>query len=129
MRSSSLPTLAEIGGKAAIIQLKCLTLWPGGAVLWGEVGTWGAVTSCVSLAVDSYRENACHKIHRLNQRPLLSLQSVIVRNWFGAGGDGILSLSFPTLRALRRVERGNVGERKGINQRAGMVRKAKSVPS
>lgn len=43
-----------------------------------------------------------------NQQPLLSLQSVFVRNWFGAGKDKILSLSFPTLRHLEKVERGNV---------------------
>jgi hypothetical protein len=36
-----------------------------------------------------------------NQWPLLSLQSVFVRNWFGAGGEEILFLSFPTLRAFR----------------------------
>lgn len=93
-----------------------------------EVGTRGLLL-VVSLAVDTYRESTCHKIHRLNQRPLLPLQSIFVRNWFGAGGDGILSFSFPTLRAFRGVERGSVGGRKGINQRAGMVRKAKSVYS
>lgn len=64
LREAVSPNLSiGTGGKAAIIQLKCLTLWPGGAVL-GRRWHTGAVTGCVSLAVDTYRENTCHKIRR-----------------------------------------------------------------
>lgn len=127
-RAYSLPAfIVETGGKAAIIQLKCLTRWPGGAVLgrrWTRGGCYRwRFTDCRYLQGERLPEDS----HIKNQWPLLSLQSIFVRNWFGPGGDKILSLSFPTLMAFRGGQKTNcLGEEGIINQRSRQSQKSQA---